>query len=218
MQFLDIGTGIPSADNTHEVAQSVVPESRVVYVDNDPMVLVHARALLTSDPAGATAYLDADLRDPEKILADPQLHTTLDLSQPVGLVLIAVTHFLTDDDRPHEHVARLLDALPSGSWLALTHFTTDHIPNQIVERMYAEFASGRMKQDAVPRDRAEFASGRMKQDAVPRDRAEFARFFTGLELAEPGIVPVTEWRPQVPPEQRPALADASIYGAVARKP
>ncbi|MEU7799897.1 SAM-dependent methyltransferase [Micromonospora arborensis] len=200
-QFLDIGTGIPSADNTHEVAQSVAADSRVVYVDNDPMVLVHARALLTSDPAGATAYLDADLRDPERILADPQLHATLDLSRPVALVLVAVTHFLTDDDRPHEHVARLLDALPSGSWLALTHFTTDYIPTEIVERMYAEFASGRMK-----------------QDAVPRDRAEFARFFTGLELAEPGIVPVAEWRPQVPPEQRPSLADASIYGAVARKP
>ncbi|MEV4765782.1 SAM-dependent methyltransferase [Micromonospora chokoriensis] len=200
-QFLDIGTGIPSADNTHEAAQSVAPEARVVYVDNDPMVLVHARALLTSDPSGATAYLDADLRDPEKILADPQLHATLDLSQPVALVLIAVTHFLTDDDRPHEQVARLLDALPSGSWLALTHFTTDHVPVEIVRRMEAEFAAGRMK-----------------QDAVPRDRAEFARFFTGLELAEPGIVPVTEWRPQVTPEQRPPLADASIYGAVARKP
>ncbi|MCG5446416.1 SAM-dependent methyltransferase [Micromonospora sp. NIE79] len=200
-QFLDIGTGIPSADNTHEVAQSVAPDSRVVYVDNDPMVLVHARALLTSDPAGATAYLDADLREPEKILADPQLPATLDLSQPVALVLIAVTHFLTDDDRPHEQVARLLDALPSGSWLALTHFTTDHLPAEIVRRMEAELAAGRMK-----------------QDAVPRDRAEFARFFTGLELAEPGIAPVTEWRPQVPPEQRPPLADASIYGAVARKP
>lgn len=203
-QFLDIGTGIPSADNTHEVAQSIAPESRVVYVDNDPMVLVHARALLTSDPAGATAYLDADLRDPEKILADPQLHATLDLSRPVALVLVAVTHFLTDDDRPHEQVARLLDALPSGSWLVLTHITMDHIPSAIIERMTAEIASGRMK--------------RMKQDAVPRDRAEFARFFTGLDLAEPGIVPVTEWRPQVPPEQRPPLADASIYGAVARKP
>ncbi|MEV5205851.1 SAM-dependent methyltransferase [Micromonospora sp. NPDC053740] len=200
-QFLDIGTGIPSADNTHEVAQSVAPDSRVVYVDNDPMVLVHARALLTSNPAGITAYLDADLREPERILADPQLSATIDLSRPVALVLVAVTHFLTDDDRPHEQVARLLDALPSGSWLALTHFTTDYIPTAIVERMYAEFASGRMK-----------------QDAVPRDRAEFARFFTGLELAEPGIVPVTEWRPRVPPELRPPPADASLYGAVARKP
>ncbi|WP_410809510.1 SAM-dependent methyltransferase [Micromonospora sp. 067-2] len=200
-QFLDIGTGIPSADNTHEVAQSVAPECRVVYVDNDPMVLVHARALLTSGPAGATAYLDADLRDPEKILGDPQLRSTLDLSRPVALVLVAVAHFLTDDDRPHEQVAHLLDALPSGSWLALTHFTTDHIPTEIVERMYAEFAAGRMK-----------------QDTIPRDRAEFARFFTGLELAEPGIVPVTEWRPEVPPEQRPSLAEASIHGAVARKP
>ncbi|MFC0003776.1 SAM-dependent methyltransferase [Micromonospora siamensis] len=200
-QFLDIGTGIPSADNTHEVAQSVAPESRVVYVDNDPMVLVHARALLTSAPDGATAYLDADLREPERILADPQLHATLDLTRPVALVLVAVAHFLTDEDRPHEKVATLLDALPSGSWLVLTHFTTDHIPPAIVERMYAEFASGRMK-----------------QDTVPRTGPEFARFFTGLELADPGIVPVTEWRPQVPADQRPALAEASIYGAVARKP
>ena len=113
-QFLDIGTGIPTANNTHEVAQAVAPESRVVYVDNDPIVLAHARALLTSSPEGATAYIDADLRDPEKILAHPELQRTIDLSQPVGLMLVAVLHFVPDGDDPYALVRRLLDALPAG--------------------------------------------------------------------------------------------------------
>ncbi|WP_229399565.1 SAM-dependent methyltransferase [Micromonospora okii] len=200
-QFLDIGTGIPTADNTHEVAQAVAPESRVLYVDNDPMVLVHARALLTSSAGGVTAYLDADLRDPESILGADELRATLDLSRPVGLILAAVAHFLTDADRPHEAVARLVEALPSGSYLALSHVTTDFIPAEIVARMTAEVAAGRMR-----------------QDGVPRSRAEFARFFAGLELVEPGIVPVTRWRPEVPESERPSLAEASVYVAVARKP
>ncbi|TDB94874.1 SAM-dependent methyltransferase [Micromonospora fluostatini] len=200
-QFLDIGTGIPSANNTHEVAQATAPESRVVYVDNDPMVLVHARALLASSPSGATAYLDADLRRPDEILADPDLRRTLDLSQPVALMLVAVAHFLDDDDRPYDLVTRLLDALPSGSYLAMTHVTMDFIPPEVAERMLAEVAAGRFR-----------------ADGYPRSHADVARFFAGLDLVEPGIVPVSRWRPEVPEAQLPPLAETSIYGAVARLP
>ncbi|GAA2553953.1 hypothetical protein GCM10010435_25450 [Winogradskya consettensis] len=113
-QFLDIGTGLPSADNTHEVAQAIAPDARIVYVDNDPLVLTHARALLTGTPAGATAYLHADLREPERILADPQLAEVLDLTQPVALMLVAVLHFVAESDDPYAKVAHLLDALPTG--------------------------------------------------------------------------------------------------------
>ncbi|MFI1192361.1 SAM-dependent methyltransferase [Micromonospora sp. NPDC020750] len=200
-QFLDIGTGIPTADNTHEVAQAVAPESRVLYADNDPMVLAHARALLTSSPAGTTAYLDADLRDPERILAADELHRTLDLSRPVALLLVAVAHFLTDADRPYEVVGRLVEALPSGSYLVLSHVTIDLMPAEVVERM-----------------RVELAARTVEREAVPRSRAEFSRFFDGLDLVEPGVVPVTQWRAEVPESERPPLAEASIYGAVARKP
>ncbi|MGW1057354.1 SAM-dependent methyltransferase [Micromonospora rubida] len=200
-QFLDIGTGIPTADNTHEVAQAVAPESRVLYADNDPMVLAHARALLTSSRAGATAYLDADLRDPERILAADELRRTLDLSRPVALLLVAVVHFLTDADRPYEAVGRLVEALPSGSYLALSHVTIDLMPAEVVARMNVELAARTVQ-----------------REAVPRSRAEFARFFDGLELVEPGVVPVTQWRAEVPESERPPLAEASIYGGVARKP
>lgn len=127
-QFLDIGTGIPTADNTHEVAQAIAPESRVVYVDNDPIVLAHARALLTSSPEGATAYIDADLRDPERILRHPDLLRTIDLSRPVALMLVAILHFVGDDDDPYAVVTRLLDALPPGSYLAASHATHDYLP------------------------------------------------------------------------------------------
>ncbi|MFB9236935.1 SAM-dependent methyltransferase [Plantactinospora siamensis] len=199
-QFLDIGTGIPTADNTHEVAQAVAPDSRIVYVDNDPMVLVHARALLTSSVAGATAYLDADLRDPDRILADPELRRILDLSRPVALMLIAVLHFLGDDDGPYDVVARLVDALPSGSYLALTHFTTDFLAADVTERASTQFAGGR------------------RPDGNPRSRAEIERFLGGLAPVEPGVVPASEWRPEVPADQLPPLHEASIYGVVARKP
>src|SRR6185437_9869272 len=124
-QFLDIGTGIPAAGNTHEVAQAVAPDSRVVYVDNDPIVMAHARALMASHPAGATAFIQADLREPEKILANPALRATLDLDKPVALMLIAILHFLTDEENAQGVVSTLLDALPSGSYLAITNLTTD---------------------------------------------------------------------------------------------
>src|SRR6266480_7062398 len=122
-QFLDVGTGLPTADNTHEVAQRAAPDARIVYVDNDPLVLVHARALLTSSPEGATAYIDADLREPDKILSSPDLEGILDLSQPIALMLVAILHFIVDADAPYEIVADLVADLPSGSFLVMSHVT-----------------------------------------------------------------------------------------------
>ncbi|WP_433342558.1 SAM-dependent methyltransferase [Micromonospora sp. CA-111912] len=200
-QFLDIGTGIPTADNTHEVAQAVAPQTRVVYVDNDPIVLAHARALLTSAPEGATAYIDADLRDPEKILSHPDLRRTIDLGQPVALMLVAILHFLSDPDEPYALVRRLLDALPPGSHLAATHATYDHLPGQVGE-------------DA----RAATRNGGGYGALYLRSLADFTRFFNGLELVEPGIVSAAEWRAAAEPQPRPSAVDVSLYAAVARKP
>ena len=177
-QFLDLGTGLPTSPNMHEIAQSLRPDSRVVYVDNDPIVLVHARALLTSNNEGSTAYIHAALRQPEKILADPRLMDTL-------------------EDDAHAVVGRLLAALPSGSYLAIQHPTRD---------FYAE---------GVGADRSYRNAGIAFQY---RTRAEFERFLDGLELVPPGIVPMTEWRPEGDPKDRPAPAEASAYGAVGRKP
>ncbi len=167
-QFLDIGTGIPTSPNVHEVAQSIAPESHVVYVDNDPIVLVHARALLTSSPEGATAYIDADLREPDKIIGHPELLGALDLQQPVALMLVAILHFIVDADDPYGIVARLVEALPSGSYMVVSHVTNDLMPPGVFERI----------------DAANVAGG------IPfrfRTRDEFARFFEGLELVPPGI-------------------------------
>ncbi|TYB44343.1 SAM-dependent methyltransferase [Actinomadura chibensis] len=198
-QFLDIGTGLPSAGNVHEVAQAIEPTSRIVYVDNDPVVLVHARALLTSDPAGRTAYIEADLRDPEKILADTDLASTLDLSRPVALMLVATMHFVTDEHDPYGIVRRLLSALPSGSHLVMTHATNDHLtPEQYAENVEANERSG-----------------------VPfrlRSTEEFTRFFDGLDLLPPGITSVVDWRPEIPAEERPSVEDVSMLCAVARVP
>jgi hypothetical protein len=173
-QFLDIGTGLPTADNTHEVAQRLAPDSRIVYVDNDPVVLAHARALLTSTPAGKTAYLDADLRDPAKIL--DQAAETLDFSQPVAVLLIAVLHFVQDSDDPHRIVKTLMDAVPPGSYLALLHAASDVGIADMSEgeRRYNEQASARFN---------------------ARDRAQVSRFFEGLELTGPGLVSIGRWSP-----------------------
>jgi hypothetical protein len=198
-QFLDIGTGIPTSPNLHEIAQGVAPESRVVYVDNDPIVLAHARALLTSTPQGSTAYVDADLREPERILAHPQVHATIDFDRPVGLTLVAILHFLTDADDPYGITRRLVEALPSGSYVVISHATTDLVPREIAAA-------------AAP------ATTTSMIDMAFRGRDEFGAFFDGLELVEPGISPVTEWRPDDAPEQRPPAAQASMYAAVARKP
>ncbi|HYY81385.1 MAG TPA: SAM-dependent methyltransferase [Actinomycetes bacterium] len=202
-QFLDIGTGIPTAPNVHQVAQAVAPEARIVYVDNDPIVLAHARALLTSSPEGRTDYIDADLRDVDRILAAPGLRTTLDLSRPVGLLLIAILHFVPDDDDPYGVTSRLLEALPSGSYLALSHLTGDFDPEA-----WEGVAAVYRKSGVIMR---------------VRSLQEIERFFGGLDLVEPGVVSVPRWRPD-PPEpgaaeaEPPSDAAVSVYGGVARKP
>src|SRR5579859_271828 len=174
-QFLDIGTGIPTAGNTHEVAQAAAPESRVVYVDYDPIVLAHARALLTSDGRGATTFIDADLRDTPAILAGAA--GLLDFSQPVAVTLIAILNALPDSDDPHGIVARLMDAVPSGSYLALTHLGLDLLGGQAEDGLGT--VQGRL----------------MRKQFTSRTREQVARFFQGLEMAEPGLVRVEQWRP-----------------------
>jgi SAM-dependent methyltransferase len=196
-QFLDIGTGIPTSPNVHEVAQGIAPECRVVYVDNDPIVLAHARALLTSSPEGATAYLDADLRQPEKILADPDLTRTIDLSQPVALMLVAVLHFIPDSDDPYGLVRPLIDVLAPGSYLVMTHISYDFLP---------------------PRTGGQVDQIVRAEPFRARTRPEFAAFFDGLDLVEPGIVSVSEWRAQDEPQPRPAPAEVNGYAAIARVP
>jgi hypothetical protein len=198
-QFLDIGSGLPATDNVHEVAQAVTPEARVIYVDNDPLVLVHARALLASSPQGRTGYIQDDLRAPASILSSPVTREIIDFKQPVALMLVSVLHFLTDDDNPAGIVSALLDALPSGSYLAASHSTTEHAPPK-------EAAAG------VSAYRATGISFQ------PRDSGDFARFaFSGLDLVPPGVVLVSEWRPDEDGPMPPA-AEVSCYGGVARKP
>jgi len=192
-QFLDIGTGIPTANNTHEVAQSVAPESHVVYVDNDPVVLSHARALLASDPAGTTAYLEADLRDPQKILASAAQQ--LDLGRPVALMLMAILQHLGDQDDPYGIVATLVGALPAGSYLALSHPAKDI--------------------DAVSMAKmAESLNQMMAEKVTFRDRPAVARFFDGLELVQPGMVQASKWRPV---SELEAASPAALWAGVARK-
>ena len=193
-QFLDIGTGIPSASNTHEVAQSVAPAARIVYVDNDPIVLTHARALLTSDPAGATDYIDADLRDPKGILANAA--GLLDFSRPVAVRLMAVLQHLDDGDDPYRIVGTLLEPLAPGSYLALSHPAKD-INAEAMAKM------------------AESLNRMMAEKVTFRDHSAVARFFDGLELAEPGMVQASKWRPASESE---AASPAALWAGVARKP
>ncbi|MFE0551976.1 SAM-dependent methyltransferase [Streptomyces pilosus] len=196
-QFLDIGTGIPTEPNLHQIAQRVAPGSRVVYTDNDPIVLKHAEALLRSTPEGVTDYVQADVRDPGRILR--QARESLDLGRPVALSLVALTHFLGDEDDPHALVAELVDALPSGSHLVLSQLTADFDP------------------EGVGRGVAMYAAGGVT--LAPRTRAEIARFFEGLEFVEPGLVQVTDWHPELADgESTDDRAVISLYGAVARKP
>jgi hypothetical protein len=195
-QFLDVGTGLPSASNTHEVAQAAAPESRIVYVDNDPIVLAHARALLTSDPRGATGYLDADARDTGKILTGAA--ELLDFSEPVAVMLIAILQLITDDDDPYRLVAELTAAVPSGSFLVVTHVAGD---------------MGRMTPGAL--EAARRLSELLPQRVNPRSQAQVTRFFYGLELIEPGVAPIQQWRPASDDE---AAAPAALWGGVARKP
>jgi hypothetical protein len=192
-QFLDIGTGLPTADNTHEVAQGIDPTTRVVYADNDPLVMTHARALLTSTPEGRTAYIEADLRDPTSILSHPELLATLDRTKPVALMIVAILHFVRDDDDAYASVRTLTDALPAGSFLVATHATDD------------------LMDEAT---RSELAG--LRTDFVGRSREQFGRFFDGLEFVEPGLQIVSQWRPE-PDARQPPPRDVSVYGAVARK-
>ena len=192
-QFLDVGTGIPAADNTHEVAQREAPDSRIVYIDNDPIVLLHAQALLKSTPEGACDYLQADLRDPDTILA--RAARTIDFGRPVALMLLAVLQFILDEQDPYGLVSRLVAALPSGSYLVISHPTDDFNPNKGVSmKVYNE---------------------RSADQAVVRDKAATARFFDGLELLEPGVVPVARWRPD---SDLTAARPSSMWCGVARKP
>jgi hypothetical protein len=220
-QFLDIGTGLPTTNSVHEVAQSVDPSCRIVYADttntlilrlqrvstspitakleySDPLVLAHARALLTSSPEGRTAYIHADARDPRAILDDPAVRDVLDFGQPVGLMLVALLHLIPDEDKPGEVVATLLDALPSGSYLAASHLTMEHESDPAGGSLHAMRAGGITMQK--------------------RASDEFARLaFDGLDLVPPGVVLVSEWR-RSSSGPRPAPAEVNCYGGVARKP
>jgi hypothetical protein len=193
-QFLDIGTGIPTAGNTHQVAQEVAPESRVVYVDYDPIVLAHARALLTGTDVGATEYIDADLRDTGTVLGEAR--QLLDFTKPVAITLLAILHAVPEADDPHAIVARLLDAVPPGSYLALTHIASDLLDAQTQQGLTG--VSDRMVQ----------------QDFSFRSRAAVTRFFAGTDLVPPGLVRVEEWRPEPGQDD---VAKSSLWAGIGRK-
>ena len=193
-QFLDIGTGMPTNNNIHEVAQSIAPESRIVYVDHDPIVLSHARARLTSAPEGVTDYIEADLRQPRKILAEAA--RTLDFSRPVAIMLISVLHLIVDRDDPYDLVSQLINAVVPGSYVVISHAASDIDSGAMISM-------------------ANRLNELMAQQSVPRTHREVAAFFAGLDLLEPGLVRVPEWRPA-------SVADSAVraqmWGAVARKP
>ena len=194
-QFLDIGTGLPSSNNTHEVAQRAAPESRIVYVDNDPIVLSHAQALLTSTPEGACAYIDADIRDTGKMLKDAA--NLLDFGRPVAICLIMILQFIPDEDDPAPIVRALVDAVPSGSYLTVAHPASDvdqHVGSAL-RQLNTRMGGTR---------------------AVPRSHEQVLSFFDGLEMVEPGLVQLHRWRPGAGLDD--TGRDLAAYGAVARKP
>ena len=192
-QFLDVGTGLPTANNTHQVAQSIAPESRIVYVDNDPLVLVHARALLTSTPEGACDYIDADLRHTDKILAEAA--KTLDFSQPVALMLLGIMGQVPDSDDPRAIIKRLMNPMPSGSYLALSDGVNTSETFTEAVRHYNESSANTYH---------------------PRSPEQLTGFFDGLEVVEPGVVPLTTWRPEANPF--PEAGDVPGMCGVGRKP
>jgi len=194
-QFLDIGTGLPTQDNVHQVAQRAAPDARVAYVDNDQVVLIHARALLATDPR--TIAVDGDLLDPGTIIGNPAVRAHLDFGEPIGLLVVALLHYISDDDKPYDVMARLRDALPSGSHLALTHVVTDHRPEAIdeAEEVYRSFLH--------------------RTGHARRTTADVARFFDGWEPVDPGLTYATQWRPDGPVREDPATV--WIVGGVARK-
>ncbi|MEV8320303.1 SAM-dependent methyltransferase [Streptomyces sp. NPDC059900] len=192
-QFLDIGTGIPTAPNLHQIVQDIVPSARVVYTDNDPIVLRHAEALLVSRPEGMTDYIQADVREPLEIL--DHARGLLNFDRPIALSLIALMHFLPDDQDPYGIVRTLVDALPAGSHLVLSHASSDIFP-ELSAQVTAEYAKGGIKLGF-------------------RNRAEVSRFFDGLDIVEPGLVTAPEWFRDT---ARPEAEGSGIYAAVARKP
>ncbi|HEX5121043.1 MAG TPA: SAM-dependent methyltransferase [Pseudonocardiaceae bacterium] len=193
-QFLDIGTGLPTVNNTHEVVQRIAPESRVMYVDNDPLVLVHARALLTSAPGGATDYIDADLRDVDTIL--DRAASTLDFTRPIGLMLLGVVIFIEDDAEALATVRRLMDPLPSGSYLVLSHTITDPSMPEM------DAAVAFWNENGTPK-------------LTQRTTTEVTRFFDGFDLIEPGVVSCSRWRAES--SQWGTPGPVAIVGGVARK-
>jgi hypothetical protein len=197
-QFLDIGTGIPTSPNIHEIAQSVAPESRVVYVDNDPLVLTLSQSLLTSTPEGRTSYVEADMRDPRTILDSPAFRDTLDLAEPVALTVVAIVHFMLDEDDAVGIVRRLLEPLAPGSHLAMSIGTAEFAPQE-VGRVAVEYAARGMPMRL-------------------RTFAEAGEFVEGLELVEPGLVQVHKWRPDGADPGPIRDEDIAMYGVVARKP
>lgn len=204
-QFLDIGTGIPSANNTHEVAQRVNPAARVVYVDNDPIVLAHARALMAGHGLGATTVILGDLRDPAAILAHPEVQAVIDFDRPVGLILVAVLHFIGEEEHPDAIVKTLGDALPAGSHLVLSHGTMDTKPGSD-SAVFDDIAEGAVR----------LYQQRVIAQATPRSASRIHELLTGFELVPPGLVPVPSWRPEGGEEQ--LLFDGvGVYGAVGRK-
>jgi S-adenosyl methyltransferase len=193
-QFLDIGTGMPTNNNIHEVAQSIAPESRIVYVDHDPIVLTHARALLSSVPEGVTDYIEADLREPGKILAGAA--QTLDFSRPVAIMLISILHLILDRDDPYDLVSQLVNAVVPGSYVVISHAASDIDTGAMISM------TNRLNE-------------LMAQQAVPRTHREVAAFFAGLDLLEPGLVRIPEWRPASVSE---SAVRAQMWGAIGRKP
>lgn len=192
-QFLDIGTGIPNEDNVHAVALETAPDSRIVYVDNDPLVLAHAHQLLRSGPQGSTTFLLRDLHQPGEILAAAT--DLLDFSQPIAVMLVGILHYVADEDDPYGIVRELLDALCPGSYLVVSHLASDINADEMAEM-------------------AKRAGTRTKEGGVPRDHGQVLRFFEGLEMIDPGLVPVDQW------QREPASGDrlVPIYGGVGRKP
>ncbi|MBT8226020.1 MAG: SAM-dependent methyltransferase [Dactylosporangium sp.] len=200
-QFLDIGTGIPTSPNVHEIAQVIAPASRVAYVDNDPLVIAHARARLVGSPEGRTAYVRADLRDPATIGTHATLRDVFDWDQPIALLLIAVLHFLDDADDPHGAVSQLVSALPAGSYLALSHATFDLLPAATITGLTSLISPGA-------------GHGAFRA----RNRRDVASFLDGLELISPGLAPIVDWQPEREPRPSATAAQTAVYGAVARLP
>lgn len=192
-QFVDIGTGLPTQGNVHQIAQQIYPASRIVYVDNDPIVLAHARALLTSSPAGATAYVDGDLRDPDQIFGHPDLRAVIDLDQPIGLLMVAVLHFVTDEEDPWDLLSRYRSYLVLGSHIAIAHATKDNRPPEAVQKMT----------DVYKHSSASFNF---------RTKDQILSFFDGLSLLEPGLVFCPDWRRD--PDTLPAPSAPWNFGGV----